>query len=94
MFNLQFGTQRGRQARHHIRIEFRCTIDNRARYYRDGWIYYEPLGNISITVNKTTLFHKYPTPTFINEEWWKEAVKLGAYTLVLVRYKSIGVGAL
>lgn len=54
---------------------------------------YETLGAISVTVNKTTLFHKDPTPALVNEELRKEAAKLGADAVVLVRYGSIGVSA-
>ena len=52
---------------------------------------YEVLGDISATVNKTTLFHPDPTPELVAEELRKEAAKLGADAVILVRYGTVGV---
>lgn len=52
---------------------------------------YESLGDISVTVNKTTLFHQDPTPALVREKLREEAAKLGADAVVLVRYGSVGI---
>lgn len=52
---------------------------------------YKVLGDIEVTVNKTTLFHSDPTPEKVNEELQKEAAKLGADAVILVRYGTVGV---
>lgn len=52
---------------------------------------YESLGDITVTVNKTTLFHPEPTPELVNERLQKRAAKLGADAVILVRYGKGGV---
>lgn len=52
---------------------------------------YESLGDIKVTVNKTTLFHDDPTPALVDKELKAEAAKLGADAVVLVRYGTVGV---
>lgn len=52
---------------------------------------YESLGDISVTVNKTTIFHSDPTPEMVREKLREEAAELGADAVVLVRYGSVGV---
>ncbi len=52
---------------------------------------YESLGDITVTVNKTTIFNADPTPEMVNEELREKAVELGADAVVLVRYGSVGV---
>ena len=52
---------------------------------------YESLGDISVTVNKTTLFHPDPTPELVAEKLREEAAKLGADAVILVRYGTVGV---
>jgi uncharacterized protein YbjQ (UPF0145 family) len=52
---------------------------------------YESLGDIKVTVNKTTLFHPDPTPALVDVELKEEAAKLGADAVVLVRYGTVGV---
>jgi uncharacterized protein YbjQ (UPF0145 family) len=51
---------------------------------------YKVLGNIEVTVNKTTIFHKDPTREMVNEKLRKEASKLGADAVILVRYGTVG----
>jgi len=52
---------------------------------------YKALGDIEVTVNKTTIFHSDPTPEKVKEELQKEAAKLGADAVILVRYGTVGV---
>ena len=52
---------------------------------------YKVLGDIEVTVNKTTIFHSDPTREKVNEELQKEAAKLGADAVVLVRYGTVGI---
>jgi len=52
---------------------------------------YKILGDIEVTVNKSTIFHSDPTPQMVNEKLQKEATKLGADAVVLVRYGTVGV---
>jgi uncharacterized protein YbjQ (UPF0145 family) len=51
---------------------------------------YKVLGDIEVTVNKTTIFHKDPTREMVNEKLRKEASKLGADAVILVRYGTGG----
>ncbi|WP_282607482.1 hypothetical protein [Pelagibius sp. Alg239-R121] len=53
---------------------------------------YRVLGDINVTVNKTTLFHPDPTPALVDEELREEAAELGADAVILVRYGTVGVG--
>ena len=55
---------------------------------------HKSLGDIEVTVNKTTIFHSDPTQEKVNEELRKEAAKLGADAVILVRYGTVGVSAL
>lgn len=52
---------------------------------------YVSLGDISVTVNKTTLFHSDPTKEAVNAKLQEEAAKLGADAVILVRYGTVGV---
>ncbi len=54
---------------------------------------YEPLGDIAVTVNKTTLFHPDPTKEMVNDKLKTGAAKLGANAVIFVRYGKVGVGA-
>jgi hypothetical protein len=47
-------------------------------------------GDISVTVNKTTIFNKTPTRQMVNEKLREEALKIGADAVILVRYGSVG----
>lgn len=52
---------------------------------------YQSLGDISVTVNKTTIFHPEPTRELVNIKLKEEAAKLGADAVIHVRYGSGGV---
>ena len=53
---------------------------------------YTVAGDISVTVNKTFIFSKAPTRQMVNEKLRKEAHKIGADAVILVRYGSVGIG--
>ena len=55
---------------------------------------YKVLGDIEVNVNKTTIFNADPTPGKVNERLRKEAAKLGADAVILVRYGTVGVSVL
>jgi uncharacterized lipoprotein NlpE involved in copper resistance len=55
---------------------------------------YKVLGDIEVTVNKTTIFHADPTKALVNEKLKDEAAKLNADAVILVRYGSVGIGLL
>ena len=48
------------------------------------------VGDMSVTVNKTTIFNKTPTRQMVNEKLRNEAFKIGADAVILVRYGSPG----
>lgn len=52
---------------------------------------YRTIGEISVTVNKTTIFHPDPTREMVAQRLREEAGKLGADAVVLVRYGAVGV---
>lgn len=52
---------------------------------------YKPLGDISVTVNKTTIFHTDPTKEMVNAKLQEEAAKLGADAVTHVRYGTVGI---
>lgn len=52
---------------------------------------YEPVGDITVSVNKTTLFHPNPTPALVNAKLQEKAAELGADAVILVRYGDGGV---
>jgi len=52
---------------------------------------YKVLGDIEVTVNKTTIFHSDPTREKVNEKLKEEAAKLGADAVILVRYGTPGI---
>lgn len=52
---------------------------------------YTVLGDISVTVNKTTVFHSDPTKEMVNEKLKAEAAKLGADAVTHVRYGTVGI---
>lgn len=51
---------------------------------------YKVLGDIEVTVNKTTIFHRDPTREQVNEKLKEEAAKLGADAVIFVRYGTVG----
>lgn len=54
---------------------------------------YVVLGDVEVTVNKTTLFHPDPTREMVQQELRAEAAKLGADAVILVRYGTLGISA-
>ena len=54
---------------------------------------YSSLGDITVTVNKTTLFHPNPTRAMVNQKLKEEAAKLGADAVIHVRYGDLGISA-
>lgn len=52
---------------------------------------YKSLGDITATVNKTTIFHPNPTREMVNEKLQKEASELGADAVILIRYGDGGI---
>ena len=52
---------------------------------------YTSLGDIEVSVSKTTIFNKDPSNEMIDEELKREAAKVGADAVVLVRYGTVGV---
>jgi len=55
---------------------------------------YKLLGDIEVTVNKTTIFHDDPTREMVNSELQEEAAKLGADAVTFVRYGTVGMSPL
>ncbi|MFN4014626.1 MAG: hypothetical protein ACK4JB_04795 [Reyranella sp.] len=53
---------------------------------------YKSLGDVSVTVNKTTLFNADPTREMVNNRLRAEAAKLGADAVIQVRYGTVGMG--
>lgn len=51
---------------------------------------YEVIGDIKVTVNKTTIFNSDPTPAMVDERLKEKAGELGADAVILVRYGSVG----
>ena len=51
---------------------------------------YRTLGDIKVTVNKTTIFHPDPTQEDVNKKLREEAAKLNADAVILVRYGTVG----
>jgi uncharacterized protein YbjQ (UPF0145 family) len=52
---------------------------------------YKILGDITVTVNKTTVFHPEPTRELVNIKLQERASELGADAVILVRYGKVGV---
>ena len=52
---------------------------------------YASLGDISVTVNKTTIFHPEPTRELVNDKLREKAAELGADAVILVRYGNGGI---
>ena len=50
------------------------------------------LGDISVSVNKTTVFNADPTREQINSKLKEKAASLGADAVILVRYGKGGIG--
>lgn len=54
---------------------------------------YETLGDIEVSVSKTTIFNSDPTPEMIDKELREEAAEMGADAVILIRYGSVGISA-
>ena len=52
---------------------------------------YRSLGDISVTVNKTTVFNRDPTREDVNQKLREKAAELGADAVILVRYGTGGI---
>jgi ABC-type glycerol-3-phosphate transport system substrate-binding protein len=52
---------------------------------------YQPLGDVTVTVNKTTIFNKDPTQEMVNIKLQEKAAELGADAVILVRYGNGGI---
>lgn len=52
---------------------------------------YSELGDITVTVNKTTIFHPDPTRELVNEKLKEKGAELGADAVIHVRYGSGGI---
>jgi uncharacterized protein YbjQ (UPF0145 family) len=52
---------------------------------------YTVIKDIKVTVNKTTVFNADPTKEQVNDKLRKDAAKLGADAVILVRYGTVGV---
>jgi hypothetical protein len=52
---------------------------------------YKSLGDVSVTVNKVTIFNADPTREMVNQRLRAEAAKLGADAVIQVRYGTVGV---
>lgn len=52
---------------------------------------YRNLGELNVTVNKSTIFHPDPTKELVAQKLREEAAKLGADAVVLVRYGTVGI---
>lgn len=52
---------------------------------------YKMLGDISVMVNKTTLFHPDPTREMVTEKLREKASEMGADAVVLARYGKGGI---
>ena len=53
---------------------------------------YKSLGDVEVTVNKTTIFNADPTREMVNQRLRNEAAKLGADAVIQVRYGTVGIG--
>ena len=53
---------------------------------------YKFLGDIDVTVNKTTIFNQDPTRANVDEQLREKAASMGADAVVMVRYGTAGIG--
>ena len=53
---------------------------------------YRVLGDIDVTVNKTTIFNEDPTRAHVEAKLREKAAAMGADAVVLVRYGTVGIG--
>jgi|SRR5450830_107877 len=52
---------------------------------------YVAIGDITVTVNKTTIFHPDPTREMVNEKLKEKGAELGADAVLFVRYGNGGI---
>lgn len=52
---------------------------------------YSVIGDIEVTVNKTTIFNADPTPEMVDEALRERAAEIGADAVIFVRHGSVGV---
>jgi hypothetical protein len=53
---------------------------------------YHSLGDLNVTVSKSNILADDPTPAQVDKELQKQAAKLGADAVILVRYGTVGMG--
>lgn len=51
---------------------------------------YDVLGDIAVTVNKTTVFHPDPTPALVDARLREQAAAMGADAVINVTYGKVG----
>ncbi len=52
---------------------------------------YRVIGDIEVTVNKTTIFNADPTPEMVDQALKEKASEIGADAVIFVRHGSVGV---
>jgi hypothetical protein len=52
---------------------------------------YEVVGEVNVSVRKTTIFNPDPTKEKVNEAMQVQAAKLGADAVILARYGTVGI---
>jgi len=52
---------------------------------------YESLGDVNVTVNKTTIFHPNPTKELVEEKLRAKAAEMGADAVIFATYGNVGV---
>lgn len=52
---------------------------------------YESLGDVTVNLNKTTIFNAEPTQAMVNEKLKEKAFEMGADAVILVRYGQGGI---
>jgi hypothetical protein len=55
---------------------------------------YKSLGDVSVTVNKVTIFNADPTREMVNQRLRNKAAELGADAVIQVRYGTVGIAAM
>ena len=55
---------------------------------------YKSLGDVSVTVNKVSIFNADPTREMVDQRLRAQAAKLGADAVIQVRYGTVGISAL
>lgn len=55
---------------------------------------YVPLGDVTVTVYKTTIFNADPTHADVDQRLRTKAAEMGGDAVILVRYGTVGIGAM